>query len=478
MKQFVKENKFEIIVIMIGFLLYCWFCNDYMCELPHLSWFDFFYLIEEDAADTLGFKDLFTKYSEHGMFGYNILFLINVKLFHLTTFFDVYLNDILVLITGIVSVKSVKKIANDNILIYRTAVVLITFINFSFIQLSSGAMETQVRLGIFLFFITAVYTDRYLQNEFEIYSTIRLVLLIIFSINIFGTMYSFAGIPMIFLMGIYNIRKKKNRKGVITVYSAYLAAAVGYVVEYGIISSGEKLGSEGGILKGILNLFSDFKETVLSILGYNGVSLLGSAGYYDGNVSNKVYIILGIMVSVVWIIGIVYYFKTRMYEVTYLPGFLMGYTFCVLIITRIGRGFEWDWFLNEWYIVHTKFGLIGCIFILCYVLKDKDNISVLMKRLVLFLGVCSVIAAIYGEILCIKREPNVKQYYLAKQEYLFVDSENMPVDENGQTPLLASADVTEKSINILKEQGLSVYRFYPVYKKSLEILNQSIKGIF
>ena len=58
----------------------------------------------------------------------------------------------------------------------------------------------------------------------------------------------------------------------------------------------------------------------------------------------------------------------------------------------------------------------------------------------------------------LERAPWIKLYYEEKQPYLFVeDAKDMPVDENGLTPLIMPLDITMDCINTMREYKLSVY---------------------
>src|ERR1700753_969909 len=57
-----------------------------------LSWFDQLPLINKWFSGSLRIRDLVTLYGEHGMFGYNILSIVNAAIFRFNSYFDAVLN--------------------------------------------------------------------------------------------------------------------------------------------------------------------------------------------------------------------------------------------------------------------------------------------------------------------------------------------------------------------------------------------------
>lgn len=96
----LKKNKFEIGVVLLFGAIYCIYCSYVMLELPFLTWFDQLPLIDKLYTKELSLSDLMNTYGEHGMFGTNLLFLLNCGVFNMSTLFDVYLNDINVIIVA------------------------------------------------------------------------------------------------------------------------------------------------------------------------------------------------------------------------------------------------------------------------------------------------------------------------------------------------------------------------------------------
>lgn len=470
--MFVKKYKFEILFLTIGFIFFVKFCNSFMVELPHLSWFGHFQLIERLFNGTLSFKDLLrVRSGACGLLGYNILFLLNTICFKLTTFFDVYLNDLIVLIIGIICVCQLRKISIKQNFSYIIATILVCTTAFSAIQLSSGAMETQVRLGILFFVIVSVYVDKILVDNYGKKDLFYAIILIFFSINIFGTAYSFAGIPVIFLICLITfIKNKKINMSRFFIVLTYALSGIIYFLQYFVIIQGPWRLKEGSFFDSLLNIISKPFEVVRAICGYNASGLIGSAGYLDGKVPIGYYDVLGAIVTCIMIYALVMFVKLKLYKNTFLPVMFMGYSFFVPLLVMLDREVSVQWVINEWYVVNTKLGIIGTIMILFYVYQSSIS-----KNIFKFFSCAALIMifvfSIYGNTLHVARAVNVKAYYEAKQPYLFAQSiEELPVDANGLTPLIATPKETMDAINIMKKYKLCVYRYYDAFEKYLKII--------
>ena len=85
--------------------------------------------------------------------------------------------------------------------------------------------------------------------------------------------------------------------------------------------------------------------------------------------------------------------------------------------------------------------------------------------------------SLYGNILHVKRAKPVRAYYEAKQPYLFAQSiEELPVDGNGLTPLLATTEDTMNAIRLMKKYRLSVYKYYGAFEKYLKMFGKYEPG--
>lgn len=474
-KQTIKKYSFEIGIISIFSIAYVIFCWFFMEEVPFLTWFDQFPLIHKYYGGILKFKDLLTIYGEHGLLGYNVLFLINVIVFKMTIFFDVLLNDINVIIIGIISVLMIRKFYDTSkTKIYKFCVILICFFSFGFIQLSSGAMETQVRLGLLFFVLLAIMVDKVIRQNVSMKYLIVTILMIFVSINIFGTLYSFAGIAIVFIIIIilFIINRKINTQHAALAIS-FIISALLYFLQYGLIGRGSM--KSGTLTDSIKNIIVHPLASLSDILAYNASSLFGYATYADNRLSNIAYILAGVVITCIYIFAIFCYIKSKLYTKTYLPIMFIGYSVFVLFLTMIGRyNLDWSWYVQYWYTVHTKLLPIGVTWIFLYYFQTSKNKQKIITTSLLTIMLFGNIFGNFAELI---RSPYEREWYLAKQPYLFAQNiDELPVDQNGQTPLLHTPQVTFDAINTMKKYGLSIYKYYSAYEEMSKIAGRNIIG--
>ncbi len=94
---------------MLFILIYIGSCEAIMVEVPYLTWFPQIMMADRFLSGEFGFLELFVCGGEHGMLANNIIYLVNVLLFHGMTKFDVVLNGINVILTGCMVIWCVIK---------------------------------------------------------------------------------------------------------------------------------------------------------------------------------------------------------------------------------------------------------------------------------------------------------------------------------------------------------------------------------
>lgn len=449
------------ILLIIPFIYYCYQYSITMKELPYLTWIDQFGIAKKYFDGNLNFASLFTRYGEHGLFGYNLLYLINVKYFSLTTKFDVILNDVFVFLSfficAILFVKSEKR----NIKKMIIPLFCMSLFSFSIIQGSSGAMETQVRIGMSLSPIYAAILS-YIYNKEDRMNWKNILLIVVISIiyiNIFGTLYSFAIIPFMFIAIIYAfISRNKHKFNYIFPFIVIILCCLLYMYEYKVfLFDKSNPGQTGGVFEGVILLFKNIGETFLSWFSYNAGGVFGFD--FDLVEMKNTFLGVGIFISFLILVSIFLFFYKKINKKSWVPFLLIGYSIFVFVLTRIGRINSWQYYCAEWYIVHTKYQMVGIIWIISSYLFDKKKFSYVFSTLNFAVNFVLLLFLLVGNKIISDRLPHVAMYYEGKQTYLFYPSNEMPVDENGYTPLLHNLNKTNEMISYLKKYNLSIYKY-------------------
>ena len=336
------KNHWDIICLIIGTAVYLAYVLYVFVELPYESFIDKFYLIEPFYSGTLKFSDLLIPYTENGMLAANVLFLINLKLFHFSVFVESMVNVIMVIFVGWISIfKYANKVSEERKWFYYIAVAVMAIPLFSCMQQSAGGMSLQVRFGFAAFVLVSYMIDRFLIENKTLAYYILTIVMIFLSINFFGSSYSFGGVPFVCLVVlICMIRDKKilDIKRILIIIS-YVAATVLYFFEYGFIGgpSGEVRVVDGGLMDKALAFITNVKSIVMGLIYWNSSCLLGRYIFEDGKISNNGYLMVGVFFTIVILVSLFLFFKTKMYEKTWMPIMWMGYNLVLYFIVSIGR---------------------------------------------------------------------------------------------------------------------------------------------
>ena len=460
------------LVIVMFWCLYCYYCNSFMIELPFLTWFDQIDVVRSFFNNSLKISDLLTTYGEHGMLANNVLYIINCTFFGGTTKFDVYLNDFFVLaIVCVYFVALIKSFKNNFILFL--SVIIISLILFSFAQGSSGAMETQVRDGLLFSCLSMYFISNVLVSPRDIsfFYFLLTVSIIIIGICVCGTLYSFAGVPLVWVVCLYYWLIKKIKidvyRGIIFVLYCFLIPI--YIYEYDILSI---VSTKSSISENVTFLISNPISIFNGFASWCANGLMGWAFHESVHYSLLSWLVLGYVTFFYVILSLILFFYTKMHKFTWLPIFSIFYSIGVFAQVVLGRSTDVEWMAGEWYNVHIKIMLASVVWILLYFISYLKNNNMFMnlylKRIlisVVFIGLSFItIMALLSDKYHLERAPHVANYYKNMQQYLYYDKDKIPVMENGLTPLLHSLDKTIEAIAFYKEYNLSVYN--PKYNDS------------
>ena len=355
------------------------------------------------------------------MFGYNLLYLINVKYFSLTTKFDVILNDVFVFLSFFICAIFFVKSEKRNIKKMIIPLFCMSLFSFSIIQGSSGAMETQVRIGMSLSPIYAAILS-YIYNKEDRMNWKNILLIVVISIiyiNIFGTLYSFAIIPFMFIAIIYAfIARDKHKFNYIFPFIVIILCCLLYMYEYGVfLFDKSNPGQTGGVFEGVILLFKNIGETFLSWFSYNAGGVFGFD--FDLVEMKNTFLGVGIFISFLILVSIFLFFYKKINKKSWVPFLLIGYSIFVFVLTRIGRINSWQYYCAEWYIVHTKYQMVGIIWIISSYLFDKKKFSYVFSTLNFAVNFVLLLFLLVGNKIISDRLPHVAMYYEGKQTYLF-----------------------------------------------------------
>ena len=421
-------------------------------------------MLEKYFSNQLEIFDMFSRFGEHGMLGYNLLLLINAKYFHFTTYFDFLLNFVNIVIQCAILIYYVKKnIKKTNYYYFGLFIILLCMLNI--MQGTSISMESQVRIGPTFFLLGAIYFDKLMFGDYlKKIDLLIFIILNIFAINIFGTLYTFAIIPAPLIILIHHLifKKDKNIKYIKLLLVYFILPCI-YLYEYKLLNTSDniKLISNNSIGNGLLFWLSHPQDLALSILAFYGSSLLGWAPLVDKVfISINTYLCIGFLIVIIHAYAIYLFFKNQIYKAGFFPILLQSYTFFVFIMIIIGRWNsgdpQWMWPASYWYQFHTKFSLVGSILIFMRSYENIGNITKFKRVLIVVLSILIFIALIIGSLSAFIRAPSERAWRENIANYFIIDINEMP-QINGLTPFLVNKELTEKGLKILRENNLMVF---------------------
>ena len=452
-----------VIIIACSFL-YINYLSTVFVEVPYLSAYNYFPMGDKYFAGTLTLGDMRHVISgEHGLLGSCLLFLLNIQFFGYTTLLDLVVYVLALLACGgcialALGRRMLKEHTIGKEIVYYAFLAMIMADWFAPMQKSISGMDIQVRMGtIFSLLIMLYYDELHYRKDRKTF--ILLLVWIVIGTNIFGTAYSFAAIPVLCLTVIIRwIKHRKIDTRELIAMIVWAVCSIAYFFEYHLIQFHEA--NNGTLLNNLFQFITHPVDTFQNIAIYCANFLLGGNPLtYDGLYTVEEYLYIGYGVMAIIILAIVLFFRMKVYRETCLPIYLIGYTFFVWLLTMLGQ--QWHegietWMTNEWYFVHTRFAVIGTLWIYALVFRRIRLLAILPVGILIG-------SLIFGMELQNTRAHHEKGYFQNMQKYLFVDDVAYMPGGDGESPLRLPVSTSMDLIRFLKEHKLNVYRYYDAY---------------
>lgn len=490
-KKTLRFTGYERVIFCILFAVYALYCYYIISETPYLTWFDFLPFVDKFLDGNLQLSDFFAPpsaidfgYSDHGGYiAYKLLLIVNAVLFDLSTRFDVTVNCLVVLGIALACFYGIKSTAvEQHSKVYMLCMLLVALFCFTPMQNTSGAMETQVRMGIGFFVLTAFLSSRVLLRPVSGLVVLLTAGVSFLSIVVFGTMYSFAGAIVLCAVCLFcAIFHVERRKKALVLLGANLAGSLGFMLLFDFFGNINR--KSDNIAGRLLQMFTQPLETAKAFGAYNGSSVLGYATLADGRLSSRLYLLVSLVVLLVFAFAAYCYVSSKMYRTTYVPLFLAGYSWVVFLLIAAGRHTGWPWFTSWWYYVNIKLAAIACVWAILYKCQQLRQAPAPDKKgravVLLCKGSALVLLAtvLLGSWNQLARAGGERAYYLNMQQHFGDSPETMPVDESGLTPFQYGLEPTMASIEILQKHNLGPFKYYDSYLIAMEGQNRIVRPI-
>ena len=433
-------------------------------------------IVDKYFNGNLTFHDLWRSYLEHRTLAYHLIFLGNAILFQLNTLIDIHMSAVIVLITAILVFFQYKKsmigLANERF-------VQISFITISIIIFSLNQWEIiTLGIGVVLFLRVMIFimsfsvlNDILLKNKLERNNVIKLTILIISSVLLFGAGYFPACIgSMVVVLLIKILSMGGSSKGFLSlirytkVYNKTLmlissTAAVGiYLYLYNI--SNDNMGTYTPIVQKLIYIIYNPVESVKFFLLSNTASILG-VEFAQSYLNEGIMLFIGGFVILLYILSVIIFIRLKMYKNTYLPILFILHSLLICSIILVGRlSYGITYGMSSRYVVETQLGIIGVawIFIYYYKVKIKSFDLKNFKSVLTALIICFILG---GQVISNIHEWRTSPYRkiaFEKMRSIAANSENYSNDD--LMIFQYEPQQVRVGIEIMKKYKLNVFSDY------------------
>lgn len=215
--------------------------------------------------------------------------------------------------------------------------------------------------------------------------------------------------------------------------------------------------NESSAYNAAANIFSRPLEALQFFFAALGSSIVGIDVFYTFSyISFNHIVVLGAVTALLYALALTLFFRSHMYERTYLPFFLILQTLFFLGFVMMGR-FEFgkDYGMNSRYTCVSVYGLVALVWIFIFTLFNYEKQKALLKG-VIFMGFFIIISGLLiTSIIEWRIQPERKVFFAQLRDIA------MRVDTATDEELLKIGDEPERvrdALRILREHQLNVYR--------------------
>ncbi|MCX5850057.1 MAG: hypothetical protein NTW65_11500 [Deltaproteobacteria bacterium] len=424
--------------------------------------------IESYLKGTLTFADLWRPTIAARILGYNLLQIANIKWFSMNSRLIILLVPFLMLSSALLIYRDYRKsLAPDRSPEFIAATFLVlTLLIFNVIQwegLSFGyGFVFQSPMPFFI--ASFISLELFLTTGARKYWPLAFIMPAL-AVLVFGGTHSFAFAPALgstFLCYLLTRRSHltKNfwfRALMISIFLSAMAFLYMYRISYNDYFPGDSLFHHVDIV-----LAYPF-EALQFLLAAFGASIVGVDAFFAcAYFSFHTIVAVGLVVLFLYALALVLFFRSRMYERTYLPLFLIMQTIWYLGFMTMGRfvAYEIDYGMTSYgmashYTCVSIYGLVAMAWIFIFILTRPVRLNALLKG-TLYAGFVMIFAGLLLTAAVEWRiQPSRKAYFEQ------IRSIAMRVDTATPEELSEFPELFRDSLRLLREHRLNIYRTAP-----------------
>lgn len=460
-KQYYMKNRVFIWGLLVVYVFHIGYLLNSTTNMPLMDYWTYIYEFTDKLfMGNISCSDIWTNFTAHRAPFQYICFFVNMKVFAGNTLVSVYLASLVTLITVIYIYNCyTRDFCYNNNIIIQIGAVLISTVLFSLNRWEIITLEFSFTFAVrvLLFVIIFDLIDKICHNNencqkmrWEI-GIFIFVTVIFFSSSYFPAMILTIAIIMISALLLAETENKIDFLKTCCIIAGFaLLATIIYMYH---LNTGTNM-SQGDVLS------IDFWMKML-----RGLLLMMAGSLTHVNNFNDRCIYFGGMISLVYIVCFIIYYKKHLYRLTYLPIMLMLYSIASMIIisyARIGM-FDVDYVSASRYTYETSMGIVGIIWI-CILAYAEENVSssgkMFIRKKLLF--VCIVLLISMSLFITERTERRMAVYRKSYMQTLQEIAYN--VEEYSDDELVGfqanQPKYIREGIEKLKKYRLSIFKYY------------------
>ena len=447
---------------------------------------DFFIIrggcVENYLNGTLTFADLWRSAYSSRILGYNLLQIANVKLFSMNSIIIVFLSPLFILASAILIYREYRKSLTS----YRSqefiaaTFIVLSLIIFNVIQYEGFSFSYGVIWEYSMPFLIGSFISIYLflSKDSGKYWPLAFILPAL-AMLVFGETKIF---PFTLSMGVtFLCYILTNRRALpedfrfralsIGIFLAVIAFLYIFRISYNDIFPDALYAHR----MAVASVFAAPSEALQFLLSSFGSSVVGVDAFFAYDfISFHTIVMLGLLVVLLYCLAITLFFRSRMYEKTYLPLFLIMQTLFYSVFVTLARFlYGTGAGMSSHYTCVSIYGIVAMAWIFIFIFARPVKPNLFLKS-TLFTGLAIIFAGLLLTSIAVWRiQPERKAYFerlhdiamrvdTATPEELWkftgiVDDKSMP-DNLNDTGVPESI---RESLRLLRKYKLNVYRAAP-----------------
>ncbi len=208
----------------------------------------------------------------------------------------------------------------------------------------------------------------------------------------------------------------------------------------------------------VLSLPLNALQFILAAFGAGGIGV--DVFFACDYLSFNTIIIIGLIIVFLYALALIFFFKYRMYEKTYLPLFLIMQTFFYLSFMLIGR-FRLgniDYGMSSRYTSISLYGLAAMVWIFIFTLTRSGRLNVFLKGII-YGGFTIIFTGLLLTTIFEWRIRPARQAYFAQLHQIALHVDTATPEELSR--FAERPEVIRESLRLLREYKMNVYRAKP-----------------